>query len=266
VAEPSGLRPDDPSFDISDAEDVHALHRAETSHFWHRARNRIIVSKLRALGVLPGATFLDLGCGAGCVAGALCASGYRVTGVDGHRALLDVAARRVPAATFLQHDLRQGTKGLALEPFDAAGLFDVIEHLNDPANAIADALDRVRPAGRVVGTVPALMSLWSAIDEHAGHVVRYDPGTLRAALSRVAGARILEITPFFRALVPLMAVQRRVIARRPGPAASVRNLTVPWAPLNAALYALAVIDNGLAPVLDRTPIPGASIWFALERR
>jgi SAM-dependent methyltransferase len=261
----SGLRPDDPSFDISDEDDVRALHRAEAAHFWHRSRNRVIVAKLRSLGVLPGSTLLDLGCGGGCVALALAGSGYRVTGIDGHAALLELAARRVPNAEFVCHDLRKGTADLALDPFDAAGLFDVIEHLQDPKAAIADAIERVRPAGHVVGTVPALMSLWSSIDEHAGHVTRYGVDTLRSVLSDVSGARIIETTPFFRTLVPLMWLQRKWVSRQPGAEGAVSNLAVPWGPINAALNAVSAIENGLAPILDRFAIPGASIWFALQR-
>jgi SAM-dependent methyltransferase len=263
--ERSGLSPDDPSFDISDEEDVKALHRAESAHFWHRSRNRVILSRLCSLGVAPGSTFLDLGCGAGCVAGALAGAGYRVTGIDGHAALLEVAARRVRAAAFVCRDLRAGTADLGLDPFDAAGLFDVIEHLEDPAAAISDALGRVRASGHVVGTVPALMSLWSSIDEHAGHVRRYEVDALRSLLSGVAGARVVAVTPFFRTLVPLVWLQRRWVGRLPGARASVRNLTVPWWPINEALYAMTAIENALAPVVDRVPVAGASIWFALER-
>jgi hypothetical protein len=163
------------------------------------------------------------------------------------------------------HDLRRGTAELALEPFDAAGLFDVIEHLDDPVRTIADAIETVRPSGHVVGTVPALMSLWSSIDEHSGHVTRFSVDTLRSVLSGVAGATIVEVRSFFRTLVPLMWLQRKMVARRPGTAASVQNLAVPWAPINGALYAMATIENALAPALDRVPIPGASIWFALRR-
>src|SRR5881394_2344159 len=91
-----GLSPDDPSFDISDERDVTALLLAEKKHFWHRSRNHFIASSLERLGVRPGARVVELGCGAGCVAADLAARGYDLTGVDGHRALVDVASTRAP--------------------------------------------------------------------------------------------------------------------------------------------------------------------------
>jgi 2-polyprenyl-3-methyl-5-hydroxy-6-metoxy-1,4-benzoquinol methylase len=265
------LRPDDAAFDISDEADVGALLRAEEAHFWHRARNSFILHKIAALGAGPGSRVLELGCGAGCVAAALAKAGYEVTGVDGHRALLAVACTRAPSARFLCHDLRQGLPDVERGAFDVVGLFDVIEHLDDPVRALADALRFAKPGGRVVGTVPALMALWSSIDAHAGHKTRYSAQTLRATLGAVGAARVLEIAPFFRSLVPLLWAQRRLIDRsgRTDPsehsAAAVSNMRVPPFPINASLFALTAAEHALAPLLRDAPIPGASLWFALER-
>ena len=189
----SGLLPDDPAFDVSDEGDVRALHAAEDRHFWHLSRNRIIDARLGSLGVRPGARILELGCGSGCVAAHLGRMGYRVTGVDGHPSLLEVARARAPEQTWLLRDLALagGVGELpsdSLAPFDVVALFDVLEHLEDPVSALDGALSRAKPGGLVVGTVPALMSLWSSIDEHAGHKVRYSRATLSALLSRVRGA------------------------------------------------------------------------------
>jgi hypothetical protein len=115
------------------------------------------------------------------------------------------------------------------------------------------------------------MALWSSIDEHAGHKTRYSEPTLRAVLASVDGGRILSIAPFFRALVPLVWMQRRMLDRtreadrRSHVAASVQNLQVPVAPLNAALLAVTAVEQALAPILRRVPLPGASLWFALGR-
>jgi hypothetical protein len=150
-------------------------------------------------------------------------------------------------------------------------LFDVIEHLDDPLQALADALRFAEPGGYVVGTVPALMSLWSSIDVHAGHKTRYSLRTLRAALAGLEGATVLEITPFFRSLVPLLWAQRRWIGKsdraapRDHAAAAVDNLRVPPLPINASLLAMATAEHALAPLLGALSVPGASLWFALVK-
>jgi 2-polyprenyl-3-methyl-5-hydroxy-6-metoxy-1,4-benzoquinol methylase len=261
----SELLPDDPAFDISDGADVKALLRAEEMHFWHRARNRYIRQRLRDLGVSSRGRILELGCGAGCVAADLSRAGYEVTGVDGHRSLIDVAVARAPTARFLCRDLRQELPELRDEAFDAVCMFDVIEHLDDPKKAIEDALGWLGRGGRLVGTVPALMSLWSGIDEHAGHKTRYSTRTLRAVLESVNGASVLEIAPFFRSLVPIMWIQRRLVGKRGDAAGSVQNLSVPSWPVNTALFSMVTLEHRLAAVLDKAPIPGASLWFALSR-
>ena len=265
------LRPDDAAFDISDDADVGALIRAEEVHFWHRARNKLILRKIEALGVSPGARVLELGCGAGCVAAELAKAGFEVTGVDGHRSLLGVACTRAPRARFLCQDLRQGAPDVERNSFDIVGLFDVIEHLDDPQQALGLALRFAKPGGHVVGTVPALMALWSSIDAHSGHKTRYSARTLAATLSAVHGARVREIAPFFRLLVPLLWAQRRFIDKsgradpREHSAAAVSNMRVPPFPINASLLAMTTAEHALAQLVGEVPVPGASLWFALER-
>ena len=264
------LRPDDASFDISDEADVAALLRAEEGHFWHRARNRFIHDKLADLGVPRGASILELGCGAGCVSAALASAGYVVTGVDGHRSLLGVACTRAPGARFFCHDLRSGLPALPPRSFDVVGLFDVIEHLEEPVSALGEALRTTKPEGWLVGTVPALMALWSSIDEHAGHKTRYSRETLAATLARVPGARLVEIVPFFRTLVPLLWAQRRWVGktkradRTEHSAASVQNLRVPPRPINAGLLGMVTIEHRMASLLRSSAIPGTSLWFAVQ--
>ncbi len=263
---PRGLAPDDPAFDISDRDDVAALLSAEERHFWHRSRNRFIVQRLARLGIAAGARVVELGCGAGCVAAELASAGYELTGVDGHQALVDVAMARAPRARFLCRDLREGVSDLPKGSFDVACLFDVIEHLDRPADALEMALSLVRPSGHLVGTVPALMALWSGIDEHAGHKTRYSRATLRGVLETIAGANIVEMAPFFRSLVPIMWAQRRLIGRRGSAGASVKNLTVPPKPVNAALHAMVTLEHALSGALEKFPLPGTSLWFVLKKK
>jgi len=254
-------------FCISNEGAMRALWQAEEKHFWHRTRNRFVADRLQKLGLPPGTDLLELGCGSGCVAAFLTQQGYRVTGVDGHPALIYQAARRAPMATFLIHDLAHGVDALRDLPLsDVVGLFDVVEHLDRPVAMLEEALSLVKKGGWVVGTVPALMSLWSGVDAAAGHRLRYESKSLHELLHAVKGAELVEVVPFNRVLVPLLWLQRRWLGRSPPPELSERNLQVPVAPLNLLLHRLVQGEQRLAPYLDRMPIAGASLWFALQKR
>jgi len=259
----SELAEDEPSFDVR-GDAIASLTAAEDAHFWHRTRNRIIADKLAALGLGP-CRLVELGCGAGAASAFLAARGHDVVGVEGHRRLVEIAARRAPSASFWVHDLRRGTHELPLRDFDVAALFDVIEHLDEPIAALENALALVRPGGFVVGTVPAAMRLWSVVDERAGHKIRYSRRTLRLVLEAIRGAEVVEITPFFRALVPLLLVQRRLLARQASSIGARTNLDVPPKPINLALARIVETEHALSAYLDRLPIEGASIWFALRK-
>ncbi len=74
-----------------------------------------------------GAAVLDLGCGGGVpVARDLVARGFRVTGLDASRSMVDHARRAVPAATFVHGDMRTADSG---GPFDGIVAWDSVFHL-----------------------------------------------------------------------------------------------------------------------------------------
>ena len=103
-------------------------------------------------GVGHGDLFLDVGCGTGNAAAVAATAGAHVTGVDPAQRLLEVAAARVPAGTFL----RAGAEELPFdaEVFDAAAsLFGVI-FATDRRAAVREMLRVVRPGGCV------LISAW----------------------------------------------------------------------------------------------------------
>lgn len=225
------LAADDSGYDIRDRAVLAALSLAEDRHFWHVARNRYIATHLHHLGVRAPSRFLELGCGGGSVAAHLAGIGYQVTGVDGHLPRVIEAAARAPSARFIVHDLRRGVGALETG-FDAVGLFDVLEHLDEPAIALRDAASCVRPGGFVVGTVPSLMALWSAVDDRAGHRVRYDRRSLTAVFARVPELHLREIRGFNRTLTPIMWLRRRAVTPAGASAAQSDDLAIPPAPLN----------------------------------
>jgi len=260
----SELSADASSYRI-DAAALQALDDAERRHFWFRARNEWILGGLSALGCRAPARVLDLGCGSGSVSAALDGAGYQVTGVDGHLPRVLEAAQRSPRARFFVHDLERGAGAFGRD-FDAVGLFDVIEHLDEPRVALRDAVACARPGGWVVGTVPALRALWSQADVFAAHRRRFEARELRNELARVEGADVVEVRPFFRSLVPMLFAQRRVVSALRPPASAEVYVAVPPAPVNLAMRALLRLERRVAPLLDVAHVPGASLWFALRRQ
>lgn len=261
----SQLGGDHVGFDVTNERAMAALRDAERRHFWHRSRNAFIAGRLRALGVEPANRFVDLGCGGGCVSAHLSALGLQVVGIDGHRGLLELAARRAPDATFWLHDLSVGVDALPEQRFDAAGLFDVLEHLNEPAAVLREARNMVRRGGWVVGTVPSGMHFWSRTDEQAGHRTRYDADRLRTLLQSVRGCHVQEIIAFHRLLGPLLRLRRVALVRlRDMGQVSAVNLRVPPAPINTVVGALLAAERAVGPALPPGR-GGTSLWFAIRR-
>lgn len=95
---------------------------------------------------------LDIGCGAGLVTVPLAADGHEMVGVDRSISSLSEARehahRRGVRAVFCAQD------ALALdEPdatFDVALLLDVLEHVEDPAAMVREAVRVVKPGGAIV--------------------------------------------------------------------------------------------------------------------
>ena len=71
---------------------------------------------------------------------------------------------------------------------------NVLEHIEDDAEALRRMAALTRPGGRVVIWVPGYQQLYGEFDRAVGHVRRYTPATLRDAFER-AGLQPLEVKP-----------------------------------------------------------------------
>ena len=117
---------------MDDVAHLYQIHAAA----YDRARDRsgMEAAYLRRLvdGLPPGpATVLDLGCGAGApIAEWLVAVGCLVTGVDAAPAMLALARARLPAATWIEHDMRSLALGVR---FAAIVAWDSFFHLRRAA-------------------------------------------------------------------------------------------------------------------------------------
>jgi SAM-dependent methyltransferase len=179
---------------------------AESSNFWFRARNELIVWALRRY-FQPLHSFLEIGCGTGFVLSGIAKAfpGARLTGTEVFSAALGFAAARLPQATLMQMDARSIP---FVDEFDVVGAFDVIEHIAADEEVVGQLSQAVRPGGGVMITVPQHPWLWSSTDDYARHVRRYTACELHTKLER-AGLEILRSTSFVSLLLPLLWLSRR---------------------------------------------------------
>jgi SAM-dependent methyltransferase len=149
-------------------------------HPWWLARAKLAVAILHRDSLAPPATILEAGCGWGVNLQALERAGYRVTGLDISRRILERIDR--PDRQLIEADLTREFPS-PLEFYDGLLALDVIEHLDDDQAAVKRLAKLVRPGGLVVISVPALPELFSDFDEVQGHRRRYEPATLRATFA-----------------------------------------------------------------------------------
>ncbi len=82
----------------------------------------------------------------------------------------------------------------------SVGLFDVIEHIENPRELIKNLYKALIPSGRVYITVPAYKFLWSREDVEAHHHTRYTLRRLRK-LMQEEGFKVCWSTYFFAYLI-----------------------------------------------------------------
>jgi 2-polyprenyl-3-methyl-5-hydroxy-6-metoxy-1,4-benzoquinol methylase len=140
--------------------------------------------QLELIGPHCGDSVLEVGAGLGEFASQF--TGLRrhvVTDVD-PGAVAAMAERfsdrpEVEARTF---DLAHGAIDVGT-PVASVVAINVLEHIDDDTNALRSLASMVQPGGRVVLWVPGYMQLYGDFDRAVGHVRRYTPRTLTAAIT-----------------------------------------------------------------------------------
>jgi SAM-dependent methyltransferase len=181
------------------------LAEIEESNFWFRARNELIQWALH--NYFPDAeSFFEIGCGTGFVLAGIHEKfpRMRLAGSEIFSDGLAIAETRLPGVEFYQMDARR----IPFErEFDVVGAFDVLEHVIEDENVLAQMFNAARPGGGLLVTVPQHPFLWSITDEYAMHQRRYNRTELRRKVER-AGFHVERITSFNSLLLPLMIWSR----------------------------------------------------------
>jgi hypothetical protein len=139
-------------------------------------------------------------------------------------------------------------------------MLDVLEHLDDPGEALRHAYSLLAPSGALLLTVPAFQLLWTNHDDMNHHRVRYRRRTLRPLL-RQAGFAILEERYWYQWTCPTKLAIRLVesVSRRPPAVAR-----VPPAWMNRSLYWLSRIEQRTLGAIG-TPIGSSLMVFCVKQ-
>lgn len=170
------------------------------------AWRRVARSRLRLLERHAGerGALLDVGCSTGWFLGAARDAGWRVTGID-------VSAGSIARAQARGFDARLATLDTQAFPdasFQALVLFDSIEHMPQPMNALRAAHRLLAPGGVIMLTTPnvegalprltyRLLGRTLGVWEHPdppGHIFQFGQKTLAAALERTGFAPLYQST------------------------------------------------------------------------
>jgi SAM-dependent methyltransferase len=177
----------------------------EKSHWWFDGRRRLFIRIAEALAPDRNAPILDIGTSTGGTLREFADHGYRnLSGLD-------------PSPEAIRFCREKGLDGVregsvsampfADASFDFVIAADVIEHVDDDAQAVREVHRVLKPNHHAVFTVPAFKMLWSHQDDIAHHKRRYRLPELLARL-REAQFEIVEIYYFnYLLFVPILAAR-----------------------------------------------------------
>lgn len=146
---------------------------------------RYLLRRDRILALLssrPPGRLLEVGCGAGTLMADMVRLGHHCVG-------LETSADALALATALRQAL-PGQGEVHSQPgdwvggFDLVAAFDVLEHIEQDGEALAQWRGWIAPGGRLMIAVPAHSARWGPGDVWAGHFRRYEAAGLRSLLER----------------------------------------------------------------------------------
>jgi SAM-dependent methyltransferase len=238
------------------ASSFYRLAETESTHWWFRARNRLLLWVLKSK-VPAFQSFLEVGCGTGYVLAGV----HKVYptadlfGAEYFEEGLTFARERIPTASFRQLDATKMTESAC---YDVIGAFDVLEHIEQDELVLHNLACALKESGNLLITVPQHRWLWSKVDEHACHVRRYTRSELVEKIKN-AGLTIEYATSFVSLLVPLMWLARRKAEKQAGDSLGELKISR-W--LNSAFEIVMNVELVFLKLGVRFPIGGSLLVVA----
>ncbi len=155
------------------------------------------------LGDGKGKNFLDIGCGPGRLTIAATKRGYKSTGIDIEKKVLQIANKEAKKqgleknVNFLKKDLLK--EDTLNERYDVVVCSEVIEHLLSPSLMIKKISDLLKTNGLLILTTPHGNNQWTVLDDYGEHLKRFDEDEIRNLLEKYKIFSLITIGfPCFR--------------------------------------------------------------------
>lgn len=187
-------------------EGLNAIIKGEGYHFWFLTRREYLVEKIKN-NLKNTDIFVELGAGSGSIA-------EKAKDICNDTAVIDIqeagliCAKNKGIKKAYQMNIN---KNVFYNHFDAVGLFDVLEHMQDDNLVLYNISNMLKSKGKLFITVPAFSFLWNKRDEIENHQRRYSMLDLTNILT-ANGFRVIESRYFFFSIFPLL-VLRSIIWR-----------------------------------------------------
>lgn len=184
-------------FDDYPSEDLKKLFDIEKNHFWFKNRRSFIKSSVEKY-LNPGSKIIEIGSGTAYVARSLM-DNYDVAVGEIYQYGLEYA-KNYGINELYQFDLMTSP---FIEHFDAIGMFDVLEHIDDDVLALKNTHKMLKKNGKLFITIPPHQFLWSYHDVAARHKRRYEYRQLTELIEN-NGFKVLDAKGFFISILPLL--------------------------------------------------------------
>lgn len=182
----------------------------EDNSFWFKHRNACITALVKNFSAKS--LFFDIGGGNGFVSKGLQDAGIQTALIEPSPVGVQNAYQKrhiqnVVCSTLDDAHFRTST-------IPSAGLFDVVEHIQDDVAFLKNLHRYIQPNGYVYATVPTYSWLWSEFDVEAGHYRRYTKSSFDKLLA-ASGFKLVFGTYIFR-MLPLPILLTRTMPSKLG--------------------------------------------------
>ena len=231
-----------------------AMAEHDERHWWYRARRQIIAELIRRKVPLPkDAKLLEIGCGTGHNLPMLGEFG-QVEALEVDPIARGMAEKRL-GRTVLSSPL-PALEGVPDATYDMVAALDVVEHIPDDKAALEGISRVLKPAGKLLMTVPAHQWMWSAHDVVNHHQRRYSKRDFKRLVNE--SPLKLESIGYLNSLLFPLAMAQRLASKLTGKEDA--NLAPPAEPINQVLERVFALERR---VIGRIPLPPGLSLFAV---